>query len=98
MNRDDIIRMAREDGFEQTSLGMTYTSGALPELLERFAALVAAADKKDADRYRWLRDNNANFSWNPSKYNEKTISGFAAFCTGYCGFEFEAAIDKARGG
>ena len=46
MNRDDIIRMARGAGFEQNSLGMTYTSGALPELLERFAALVAAAERE----------------------------------------------------
>jgi hypothetical protein len=41
----DIIRMAREAGFESNSLGMTYTSGRLPELLERFAALVAANDR-----------------------------------------------------
>ena len=40
MNREDIIRMAREAGFESNSLGITYTSGRLPELLERFAALV----------------------------------------------------------
>jgi hypothetical protein len=46
MNREDIIRMAREAGFEQNSLGMTYTSGALPELLERFAGLVAAAERE----------------------------------------------------
>jgi hypothetical protein len=97
MNRDDIIRMAREAGFEFNSLGGTYTSGKLDEHLERFAALVAEADKKDADRYRWLRDNNASFSWNPSKYDKETISGFAAFGTGYSGFEFEAAIDKAMG-
>jgi hypothetical protein len=41
----DIIAMAREAGFESNSLGMTYTSGRLPELLERFAALVAAAER-----------------------------------------------------
>ena len=46
MTRDDIITMAREAGFEQNSLGVTYTSGALPELLERFAALVAAAERE----------------------------------------------------
>ena len=46
MTRDDIIRMAREAGVEQNSLGMTYTSGTLPELLERFAALVAAAERE----------------------------------------------------
>lgn len=42
-SRTDVLRMAREAGFEQNSLGMTYTSGSLPKLLERFAALVAAA-------------------------------------------------------
>lgn len=91
MNRDDIIRMAREAGFA------TSWTEAAGQALERFATLVAAADREDAERYRWLRDNNASFSWNPSRYNQETISGFAAFGTGYCGFEFEAAVDKAMG-
>jgi len=46
MNRDDIIRMAREAGFEFNSLGGTYTSGKLDEHLERFAALVAAHERE----------------------------------------------------
>ena len=46
MSREDIIRMAREAGFEQNSLGMTYTSGSLPKLLERFAAVVASAERE----------------------------------------------------
>jgi hypothetical protein len=46
MTRDDIISMAREAGFESNSLGMTYTSGSLLDLLERFAALVAAAERE----------------------------------------------------
>jgi len=41
----EIIRMAREAGFESNSLGMTYTSGRLPELLKRFAALVRADER-----------------------------------------------------
>jgi len=45
MNREDIIRMAREAGFESNSLGITYTSGRLSELLEHFAALVASAER-----------------------------------------------------
>jgi hypothetical protein len=94
MTRDDIIRMAREAGF--VNLSDQYWD-CTTEGIGRFAALVAEADKKDADRYRWLRDNNASFSWNPSKYDKETISGFAAFGTGYIGFEFEAAIDKAMG-
>jgi hypothetical protein len=41
MTKDEIYKMAQEAGFESNSLGMTYTSGRLPELLERFAKLVA---------------------------------------------------------
>jgi hypothetical protein len=66
-------------------------------IIKRAEERGAAAERADAERYRWLRDNNARFSWNPSKYNQETISGFAAFGTGYCGFEFEDAIDKAMG-
>tara|TARA_R110000868_G_scaffold407212_1_gene688435 strand:+ start:268 stop:501 length:234 start_codon:yes stop_codon:yes gene_type:complete len=46
MTRDDIISMAREAGFESNSLGMTYTSGSLLDLLERFSELVAAAERE----------------------------------------------------
>jgi hypothetical protein len=46
MKRDDIIRMAQEAGFEFNSLGGTYTSGKLDEHLERFAALVAEAERE----------------------------------------------------
>ena len=49
---------------------------------------------KDAERYRWLKRNNANFAWHPGKYDEKTITGFSAFGTGYLGFSFEDAINK----
>ena len=61
MTHDDIICMAREAGFENNSLGMTYTSGTLPKLLERFAALVAAAEREacakvcEELRDDWLR-------------------------------------------
>jgi hypothetical protein len=41
MNREEIIRMAREAGFNPVS----YT-GANLELFERFAALVAAAERE----------------------------------------------------
>ncbi len=46
MTRDDIIRMAQEAGFEINSLGATYTSGWLPNLLESFANLVAAEERE----------------------------------------------------
>lgn len=47
MKRDDIIRMAREAGFGLNSLGVTFTSGYLDDHLERFAALVAIAERKE---------------------------------------------------
>jgi hypothetical protein len=46
MKPDDIIKMAREAGFEINSLGWTYTQGFLSEHLERFAALVAAHERE----------------------------------------------------
>jgi hypothetical protein len=46
MTIDEIIHMAKEAGFESNSLGMTYTSGSLPEALYKFAALVAAAERE----------------------------------------------------
>ena len=45
MTRDDIIKMAREAGFNPVS----YT-GANLELFERFAALVAAAEREACAR------------------------------------------------
>jgi hypothetical protein len=45
MNKDQITEMARKAGFESNSLGMTYTSGRLPELLERFADLIRADER-----------------------------------------------------
>ena len=42
MNRDDIIRMAREAGFREYLI-----QGSLSAELERFAALVAAAAKEE---------------------------------------------------
>ena len=41
-----IIEMAREAGFEFNRLGCTYTSGYLEDYLERFAALVADAERE----------------------------------------------------
>jgi hypothetical protein len=62
MNKEDIIRMAREAGFYCATRQST-----LEGMIERFAAIVAAAereacakDKQDAERYRHMR-NNAQF-------------------------------------
>ena len=43
MNRKDIIRMAREAGFH---VGSQFVAGASEEDLERFSALVAAAERE----------------------------------------------------
>lgn len=51
--------------------------------------------RKDAERYRWLKKNNAFFSWLPAKYNAEIIDGFSAFQTRYIGYNFEDAIDIA---
>jgi hypothetical protein len=45
MNREDIIRMAREAGFEVYGTDVWITDGWWTEELERFAALVAAAER-----------------------------------------------------
>lgn len=47
MNREDIIKMAREAGFEVYGTDVWVTDGWWLEELERFAALVAAAERED---------------------------------------------------
>jgi hypothetical protein len=42
MNREDIIRMAREAGFSEWAVGLSK----MPLHLERFAALVASAERE----------------------------------------------------
>lgn len=48
MNRDDVIRMAREAGFELTmwQLSFGYEACGTHETFERFASLVAAAERE----------------------------------------------------
>lgn len=54
MTRDDIIRMAREAGISDTDFDFQMVS---PEDLERFASLVAAAEREAcaeiADEYEY---------------------------------------------
>ena len=47
MTRDDIIRMARDAGWHDDLLGVSFTA----PLLERFAALVAAAEREKVARW-----------------------------------------------
>jgi len=58
MTRDDIIRMAREAGF--VMIGNLQGAGRLPELLEQFAALVAAAEREECAR---LVEKKAAKNW-----------------------------------
>ena len=45
MDREEIIRMAREAGFQVYEIDVWITDGWWLEELERFAALVAAAER-----------------------------------------------------
>ena len=51
--------------------------------------------KADAKMMQWLIDNDTAWSWNPSPYSEGLIGGFAAFSTGYFGFDLKTAVRKA---
>ena len=78
---------------------MTYLSNHYVDDIPLFAVPVVADDVlKDAQRYRWLRDNSSSISWNPSRFNAEIVSGFAFAGTGYLGFNFEDAINAAMGG
>ena len=55
MNREDMIRMAREAGFDYSGAELSWESVICTEELERFAALVASAvrekDRENALAY-----------------------------------------------
>ena len=51
MNRQDIIRMARECGWSKEYLEIG------DERLERFAALVASAERKECEKIIWNADD-----------------------------------------
>ena len=58
MNRDEIIRMAREVGIEfDPRWGTCYTGNVQ---LERFAALVAAAEREACARIAWNHEPDEN--------------------------------------
>lgn len=62
MNRDDIIRMAREVGLLRVGDGWTEPSRWGADEIERFAALVAAAEREACadicDQYSDIREIN----------------------------------------
>lgn len=51
--------------------------------------------ERDAGIYHWLIDNQESWSWTPTRYNDYTVSGFAANGTGYCGYGFVDALELA---
>ena len=55
MTRDDIIRLAREAGFtDADEKGVWITDGYWDDEINRFAALVAAAERAEVERLRAL--------------------------------------------
>ena len=50
MKKEDIIRMAQEAGFLPQANPVT------PQLLERFAALVASAERRECEKIIWNAD------------------------------------------
>jgi hypothetical protein len=75
MNRDDIIRMAQEAGFRVN------TTESLLEELERFAALVASAEREACEALHDHEDVQApvgNSSWGEA-YQEGWGQGTAAY-------------------
>lgn len=61
MNREDIIKLAREAGFESHDISLNF-----PKELERFAALVAAAEREACAKV--CEETTA--SWTQHLYNE----------------------------
>jgi len=62
MTIDDIISIAKEAGFDKNSLGTTFTHGKLDESLERFAELVAAAEREACAKLMDEMDSKDNLS------------------------------------
>jgi hypothetical protein len=44
------------------------------------------------DKYQWLVDNSAKWSWNPSNAYKGKVSGFAHKGTGYLGYVLDEAV------
>jgi hypothetical protein len=91
---DDLVQRLRcldSDVVGSYVVELTEDAACRIEALERENAEL----RKDAERYRWLKEHNKSWSWQPSRYNHRITSGFAAYSTGYLGFDFEPALDAA---
>jgi hypothetical protein len=56
MNREDIFRMAQEAGFDYSGVELSWESVICTEELERFAALVASAEREACEKIIWNAD------------------------------------------
>ena len=82
MTRDDIMRTAREAGISDTNFDFQMVS---PEELERFAALVAAAERAGCaavckDEAKRLADSADRLESRGSNYEARQIRGLALKC------------------
>ena len=105
MTTDEIMKLADAYADKNVKLSNSMylstmsqrTKDAFKEVTKARAALLKAVEAlvADAERYRWLREHKAMWSWNPAHYKEGLISGFAHANTGYLGFDFESALKDA---
>lgn len=84
MTQDRIIELASEAGFEQNSLGMTYTSGSLSALLERFAHLVRAQTLEEAAKVCDARATKNELACHDADEDEATSLRSAAWQISVC--------------
>lgn len=54
-------------------------------------------EQEKAAAYDWLVANEKRWEWQPTRYNGKVVSGFAANGTGFLGYTFEEALKLAMG-
>ena len=75
MNREDIIRMAREAGFDYSGAELSWESVICTEELERFAALIVSAvreqDRENALAYMRMLHDSFSLASDPSGLKRK---------------------------
>ena len=82
MDREDIIRMAREAGFQVYETDVWITDGWWLEELERFAALVAAAERRACVKVCEEVESRAEELWDKFAYPEdQGMASGARQCT-----------------
>jgi alpha-beta hydrolase superfamily lysophospholipase len=95
MTRDDIIELTIEAGLYSGNPRTPGTEAMIVKRLQRFAELVAAAERdpelvRDAERYRWLR------TYNTAKHPDVTEAFFLG--DENLDAEIDAAIAAEKGG